>query len=125
MLPSTESKHSKLIKENPSISVVIFDSTVPERTGNGVYMNGLAEEYQGLDLDRIIQIHSARVGKVSTKSSLNYLGSSPRRIYCFTPTQVWTLTEPCKVSGHLIDTKIKLEPARVQNELRLHSSVAL
>ena len=121
---ATESKHSKLIKKNPFVSVVIFDSTVPERTGNGVYMTGLAEEYQGLDLDQIVQSHSARVGKVATKSSVDYLGASPRRIYCFAPTQVWTLTEPCEVSGHLIDTKIELELAHVQNELRLHLSVA-
>jgi general stress protein 26 len=54
---AVDAKHSKLIEQNPIISLVIFDSTAPERTGNGVYMNGFAEICSG---DRLELVQDGR-----------------------------------------------------------------
>lgn len=39
-----DSKHSKLIAQNPRVAVVIFDSKAPEGTGDGVYIVGKAKQ---------------------------------------------------------------------------------
>jgi len=111
--------HSKLIHTNPSISLVIFNSTAPEREGNGVYMRGMAKEYHGSDLTAVIAAHSNRVNKVPTKTDQDYLGDSPRRIFCFTPTNAWTLLQPRDVAGHLIDTKVELDLVKLKEELNI------
>ena len=38
----SENQHSKNIRENESVFIVIYDSTSPEGTGFGVYMKGKA-----------------------------------------------------------------------------------
>ena len=45
---SSENIHSKNIRRDGRVFVVIYDSTVPEGTGEGIYMSGFASE---LDLE--------------------------------------------------------------------------
>jgi Pyridoxamine 5'-phosphate oxidase len=35
----TESVHSRNIRQNPAVFLVVYDSTVPEGTGEGIYIN--------------------------------------------------------------------------------------
>ncbi len=45
-----DSTHSKLIRKNPRVAIVIFDSRVPEGTGDGIYLHGVAKELKGVEL---------------------------------------------------------------------------
>jgi nitroimidazol reductase NimA-like FMN-containing flavoprotein (pyridoxamine 5'-phosphate oxidase superfamily) len=55
-----EAKHSRNLAARPELSIVIFDSTVPIDTGQGVYMAGVAEELTGAELERRIELFSRR-----------------------------------------------------------------
>jgi uncharacterized protein YhbP (UPF0306 family) len=57
---SPEATHSRNIAARPQVSIVVFDSQVPIGTGQGVYMSAVAEELEGDDLDRGIDIFSRR-----------------------------------------------------------------
>jgi len=47
-----EATHSRNLATRPELSIVIFDSTVPINTGQGVYMAAVAEELTGAELER-------------------------------------------------------------------------
>ena len=57
---SPEATHSRNIAARPQVSIVVFDSQVPIGTGQGVYMSAVAEELEGDDLDRGIEVFSRR-----------------------------------------------------------------
>ena len=43
-----DSRHSNYIVENPQVAAVIFDSSVPEGTGTGLYLFGEAPGVRGV-----------------------------------------------------------------------------
>ena len=57
---SPEATHSRNIAARPQVSIVVFNSQVPIGTGQGVYMSAVAEELEGDDLDRGIDVFSRR-----------------------------------------------------------------
>ena len=57
---SPEAAHSRNIAVRPEVSIVVFDSTVPVGTGQGVYMTAVAAETSGEELERGIEIFSRR-----------------------------------------------------------------
>ena len=57
---SPEATHSRNIAVRPEVSIVVFDSTVPVGTGQGVYMTAVAAETSGEELERGIEIFSRR-----------------------------------------------------------------
>jgi len=57
---SPEARHSRSIARWPAIGIVIFDSSAPIGTGQGVYLEADAAHVTGDDLDRGIAVFSAR-----------------------------------------------------------------
>jgi pyridoxine/pyridoxamine 5'-phosphate oxidase len=53
-------RHSRSLAARPEISIVIFDSSVPIGTGNGVYMTAVAEELTGPEQMESIEVFSRR-----------------------------------------------------------------
>jgi uncharacterized protein YndB with AHSA1/START domain len=52
--------HSRNISARPELGIVVFDSTVPIGTGQGVYMSASAEMVGGPDVARAIDVFSRR-----------------------------------------------------------------
>jgi hypothetical protein len=52
--------HSRNISVRPELGIVIFDSTVPIGTGQGVYMSASAEMVNGPEVGRAIDVFSRR-----------------------------------------------------------------
>jgi hypothetical protein len=52
-----EATHSRNLAQRPQISMVIFDSTAPEGTGQAVYMSATAEQVPDGDLDRALAVY--------------------------------------------------------------------
>ena len=52
-----ESTHSNNLAQRPQVSIVIFDSTVPEGTGQAVYLSATAEQVHDGDLDRALAVY--------------------------------------------------------------------
>lgn len=55
-----DARHSRNIAARPTISIVIFDSQAPIGAGQAVYLSAAAEELDGADLERGIEIFSRR-----------------------------------------------------------------
>jgi len=55
---SPERRHSRNVAVRPEISLVVFDSQVPIGMGQAVYMEALAAELAGDDLERGVDIFS-------------------------------------------------------------------
>ncbi|MBI2111989.1 pyridoxamine 5'-phosphate oxidase family protein [Candidatus Woesearchaeota archaeon] len=104
-----ENKHSKNIKENDNVFVVIYDSTVPEGTGFGVYMRGKAQQLESKDTIEIVKslkLLYSRKNKKPRKIE-EFLGLLPRRIYKFVPEQVWVNSED-DVKSNFVDSRIEI-----------------
>jgi hypothetical protein len=59
-ISSPDSKHSRNIQAQPEVGIVIFDSTVPIDTGQGVYMSAVARELDGDEVADGIDLFSRR-----------------------------------------------------------------
>ena len=55
---SPEAQHSRNLAARPELSVVVFDSRAPVGEGQGVYMSAAAEELEGVEAERGIEVFS-------------------------------------------------------------------
>jgi uncharacterized protein YhbP (UPF0306 family) len=56
-ISAPETTHSKNLAQRPQVSIVIFDSTAPEGTGQAVYLSATAEQVHDDDLDRALAVY--------------------------------------------------------------------
>lgn len=77
---SVNSQHSQNIARSSDVYITIFDSTVPEGEGSGLYMRARAEQVPDDELDQAIEYYNAttRQFKLSRK---NTTGTAPTRLY--------------------------------------------
>jgi Pyridoxamine 5'-phosphate oxidase len=92
---SPEARHSRNLATRPELAIVIFDSTVPIGTGgeHAVYMSAVADQPEGDELDRGIDLFSGRSleqgGRAWTREDV--LPTSPRRLYRATVSEHFML----------------------------------
>jgi Pyridoxamine 5'-phosphate oxidase len=90
-----EATHSRNIAARSEISIVVFDSSVPISTGQGVYMSAVAAEVIGDELDRGLEIFSQRSlahgGTEFTRADV--LAPARLRLYRATASDWWLLDE--------------------------------
>ncbi len=104
-----ENQHSKNIRENKNVFVVIYDSTVPSGTGFGVYMKGKAHQLEKENLDEIksaIDVLYRRKNKTPRRPE-EFLGEYPRRIFKFVPEQIW-VNDDGDINGNYVDIRIEI-----------------
>jgi len=104
-----ENQHSKNIKLNEKVFIVIYDSTVPEGTGFGVYMKGTAHQLNKSDLKEIIISIKLLYNRKSKKLKKpeEFLALLPRRIYKFVPEQIWVNSDD-SIKNSTIDTRVDI-----------------
>ncbi len=101
-------QHSKNIKENNSAFLVIYDSTVSEGTGKGVYIKARAYElHDEKEIDHALSYLDGRVG-MKPHSAQQFLGNMPRRVYKAVPEKVW-INDDGEVDGNYIDVRIEVD----------------
>ncbi len=109
------SRHSTLIEQNNRVAGVIFDSSVPEGEGNGVYIIGKAQEVQKKEIPHAINIIYNRKKKANPYKKFrnihDFTGNAPWRMYKLLPQKFWTLKDSVKVNGYPVDrrTEVKLK----------------
>ena len=90
---SEDSTHSQNVRNEKRVFVVIYDSTAPEGTGEGVYMQGVAEE-----LDE-------------------YEGTL--KMYRFVPQQIWINDEEKNEDGSFKkDIRVELDLSVLKESLK-------
>ncbi|NND65788.1 MAG: pyridoxamine 5'-phosphate oxidase family protein [Gammaproteobacteria bacterium] len=85
-------QHSENIRSNPNVFLTIYDSTIPEGEGEGVYVEAVAAE-----LDDFDEINHARTLTQARKNASHdpkfveqlFMGDSIRKVYRATPSKIW------------------------------------
>lgn len=98
-----ENQHSKNIRANGKVFIVIYDSTAPEGTGEGVYFQAKAEEVN--DVKEVTELMQKRSEFKSGAQTINdFIGNSPRRWYKAVPEKIW-LNDGDKINGIFVDVR--------------------
>lgn len=107
-------QHSMNIKENNKVFLVIYDSTAPEGTGEGVYT--LAKAYELTDENEIahalkhLDDRTCKEKDPDTRIA-GFQGNMPRRVYKAVPEKVW-VNDDGEVNGNYIDIRIEVDLLR-------------
>lgn len=82
-----QNQHSQNVRENENVFIVIYDSTVPEGDGEGVYI-----EAKGVELtnpEEILSVRKMKKGEDYEGKPNDFLGDAIRRVYKAVPQRVW------------------------------------
>jgi hypothetical protein len=103
--------HSQNLRANGGRAAIAIYSTQPDQgKGQGLYLTGTAAEVEPEDVALVIPLLTGRSGQGHRRTPADYLPPSPRRLYRFTPQQVWITGERLALSETiLVDTKIQLD----------------
>lgn len=103
-----ENQHSVNVRNNPNVFITVYDSTVPEGTGVGVYFKGQAKELSNpTEIITGLTVCYKRVDKKIAAIG-NFLKNFPRRVYKFTPEKIWINGEG-DINGNFIDIRTELD----------------
>lgn len=103
----TESQHSKNISANPKVYITIFDSTIPEGEGLGLYIRGHASTVDENELDEIISLYNSSTEKFKMSHD-NCSTDAPTRLYKLIPYEMW-INSGLERDGFYIDTREKID----------------
>ena len=101
-----ENQHSKNVRANPHVFIVIYDSTAPEGTGEGVYIEADVEELN--NADEINKVRNTKKGKVVDDAN-EFLGDAVRRCYKATPKRMWMNDAEEKDGKFIRDYRVELD----------------
>ncbi len=106
------SLHSSLIRKNPRIAVVIFDSKATEGNGDGVYLEAEASELEDIqEIDAAMKVLENRVTKdeFKIKKKEEVTKNGVWRIYKAEPKVVSKLAEGEYINGQYVDKRVQIE----------------
>lgn len=98
-----DSQHSKNIRENKDVFIVIYDSTAREGTGGGVYISAEAYEIDNKDGTlEALEIMDSRIGKKKEREYEKFSGIAVLRVYKVIPQKVWVNDDEKDENGKYI-----------------------
>jgi uncharacterized protein YhbP (UPF0306 family) len=101
-------QHSKNIAENENVFIVIYDSTVAEGTGEGVYIKAKAQKLEDeQEILNALKYLDGRVGKKPHEPK-GFANEMPRRIYKAIPEKFW-VNDDGDIDGNYIDIRIEVK----------------
>lgn len=102
-------QHSKNIAENNKVFLVIYDSTAPEGTGEGVYIQAKTHMLtEDEEIQKALGYLYQRKGQDQHKrEATEFLGDYPRRVYKAVPDKVW-INSDGDINGNYIDIRIEV-----------------
>ena len=113
------SQHSQNVRGNNKVLLVIYDSTVPEGTGEGVYIKAIVSEFD--DPEAILAAKAVldeRVGKEKERNAENYMGDAVLRGYKATALQVWMNDDDKDEDGNYIrDIRVEVPLDALKGQL--------
>lgn len=107
-----DSRHSTLIRSNPQVAVVIFDSKVPEGKADAVYVEATADELTNeAEIKYATDVLSARVTKdeFKVKRIEDVTNEGLWRVYKAVPQKVYKLAEGKYINGQYVDTRTEVD----------------
>ena len=111
-----ENQHSVNVEHNPNVFATLYDSSVPEGTGFGVYFEGIAHRIENIpELAQALVGHYGRSNKKVRATKL-FLTSYPRRAYAFVPTRAWVNGDSL-IMKQFIDVRHELDLTILKQKL--------
>lgn len=102
-----DSTHSKNIRENEDVFIVVYDSTMPEGTGEGVYIEATA--YEVTDPSEIEQVVDLQKGDMRCEAD-QVSGDAIHRFYKAAPKNVWVNDDEKDENGNYIkDIRVEVK----------------
>ena len=111
-----EGQHSKNIRANGQAFIVIYDSTVPEGKGEGVYIQASVTELS--DPEEIRMVRQIKKGK-DLDAPDDFMGHAIRRVYKATPQKVWMNDAEIKDGKFIKDFRVELDLQQLTQALGL------
>ena len=103
-----ENEHSKNVQNNGDVFLVIYDSTAPEGTGEGVYVKAKAYELTDpKEIEHAMKYLYGRKNKAPRKVD-EFLDDYPRRVYKAVPEKFW-INGDGEVNGNFVDTRVEVK----------------
>lgn len=103
-----DSVHSRNIRSNNKVFIVVYDSTVPSKDAWGVYIQAEAfeinDEKQANEIAALFSPDDPYVPNTGKQ----YLGDYPRRIYKAVPHKVW-MNDEAEINGNYIDIRKEVQ----------------
>ncbi|HEY9606224.1 MAG TPA: pyridoxamine 5'-phosphate oxidase family protein, partial [Allocoleopsis sp.] len=95
----------------------VYDSSTPAGSRKGLYFTGTAtEETEPERISRAFKLLIVRANLNLERSALDYLYSSPRRIYRFQADETWVSGDRVPAGNNqLVDTKILIQLSSLIN----------
>lgn len=103
-------QHSKNVKENNNVFIVIYDSTLPEGHGEGVYIKAKAAELSDPnDIKNALALLFSRKNQDPKKRTpQEFLNDYPRRVYKAIPEKFW-MNDAGNINGNFVDTRTEVK----------------
>ena len=115
------SRHSTLVKQNPRLSCVVFNSSATPGEGNAVYFSGgvkiVAEDQLQKPL-KLLKARATKSGPFSKYEISDMIAESPWRLYQLTPVNAWILKDKAEVRGWEVDRKQELDLSLVSQAMQ-------
>ena len=112
-----ENQHSINIHQNENVFATLYNSTVAEGTGFGVYFQGTARKIEEIPLlIKALKLCYSRKDKKARAVKL-FLTSYPRRVYQFSPKKIWVNGDDL-IRGNFIDVRHELDFKILKKELK-------
>ena len=87
---------------------VVYDSTTPEGTGEGVYIKAKAFELNDeKGIEHALKFHYGRKKKPA-RPAADFMHENPRRVYKAVPEQFWVNSDET-VDGHHVDMRVEID----------------
>jgi general stress protein 26 len=110
-----ESQHSRNVRENENVFIVIYDSTVPEGKGKGVYFEAKVVELSHPDeTDFAWRI---KKGPDHAVPADHFLGDAITRVYKAVPSRIWVNSAEVKDGIFLRNYRIEIPADALKDEL--------
>lgn len=106
-----DSLHSKLVRGNPQVAIVVFDSRVPEGKGDAVYFEATVQELEDeKEIGLAIEVLGKRVAQdeFRVKKLSEVTKAGVWRIYKATPIKISKLTKGEYTNGQYVDKRVEI-----------------
>jgi hypothetical protein len=90
---SPQARHSRNVAARPQVSIVIFDSQVPVGSAAAVYMQAVAVQLTGPELDRGMEVFAREDAAQGLRpwTLADVTAPAKHRLYCATVAEHWVL----------------------------------
>ena len=110
-----QNQHSQNVRANEDVFIVIYDSTVPEGDGEGVYIEAKAVELT--DPDEILHARKIKKGEDYVGKPDDFTGEAIRRVYKAVPQRVWMNDAEVKDGVFIRDYRVDISLDTVRSLL--------